>query len=70
MIRSLQKVDDRTFNAGMLGADPKGIYFPSKKNNLKKNGDHSGNCKQDLGVVYPCFTEKTFRRDRSFSTRK
>ncbi len=31
MIRSLQKVDDRTFNAGMLGADPKGIYFPSKK---------------------------------------
>ncbi|MDP1675247.1 MAG: hypothetical protein Q8L88_00155 [Bacteroidota bacterium] len=31
MIRSLQKVDDRTFTAGMLGADPKGIYFPSKK---------------------------------------
>jgi hypothetical protein len=31
MIRSLQKVDDRTFNAGMLGADIKGIYFPSKK---------------------------------------
>ncbi len=31
MIRSLQKVDDRTFNAGMLGADPKGIYFPTKK---------------------------------------
>ena len=31
MIRSLQKVDDRTFNAGMVGADPKGIYFPKKK---------------------------------------
>jgi hypothetical protein len=31
MIRSLQTVDDRTFNAGMLGADPKGIYYPSKK---------------------------------------
>ncbi len=30
MIRSLQTVDDRTFNAGMLGADPKGIYYPSK----------------------------------------
>lgn len=30
MIRSLQIVDDRTFNAGMLGADPKGIYYPSK----------------------------------------
>jgi hypothetical protein len=30
MIRSLQTVDDRTLNAGMLGADPKGIYYPSK----------------------------------------
>lgn len=28
-IRSLQKVDDRTFKAGMQGAIKKGIYFPA-----------------------------------------
>jgi len=29
-IRSLQKVDRRTFKAGMIGAIKKGIYFPDK----------------------------------------
>ena len=30
-IRSLQKVDNRTYKAGMIGAIRKGIYDPSKK---------------------------------------
>ncbi len=31
MIRAFHPVDDRTFKAGMLGANKKGIYNPSKK---------------------------------------
>jgi hypothetical protein len=31
MIRYLSPVDDRTYNAGMLGANPAGMYYPSKE---------------------------------------
>jgi len=31
MIRALNPIDERSFKAGMLGTDMKGVYFPEKK---------------------------------------